>query len=181
MVFKSRFVGTNAIGYSLWREAQTGNGESGLDQELKKMCDECYSDKNRASPLRNPFDCLENHTQYICGTCGRCICIEQDPNRGLQRWNFPFKSLEIAKLYLRTADYTAKKSCGIYEIEDSKGRVSYKIFTGNEDLQIFLKKNKDKKCKLMKPVFTAGQYREYPHTEVRKLTSDEIERYMREG
>ena len=88
------------------------------------MCEECYSDENRITPLRNPLDCLENHTQYICGTCGRCICIEHDPNRGLQRWNFLFKSLEIAKYYLRTADYTTKSSCGIYEIENSKGRVS---------------------------------------------------------
>ena len=52
------------------------------------MCEECYSDENRITPLLNPLDCLENHTQYICGTCGRCICIEHDPNRGLQRWNF---------------------------------------------------------------------------------------------
>ena len=58
----------------------------------------------------NHLDCLENHTQYICGTCGRYICIEHDPHRGLQRWNFPFKSLEIAKLYLRTADYSMKMS-----------------------------------------------------------------------
>lgn len=72
------------------------------------MCEECYSDKNRITPLLNPLDCLKKHTQYICGTCGRCICIEHDENRGLQRWNFPFKSLEIAKLYLRTADYTMK-------------------------------------------------------------------------
>ena len=120
------------------------------------MCEECYSDENRITPLLNPLDCLENHTQYICGTCGRCICIEHDPNRGLQRWNFPFKSLEIAKLYLRTADYTTKSACGIYEIENSKGRVSYKIFAGNEDLHLFLKKNKDKKCKQMTPVFNAG-------------------------
>ena len=62
------------------------------------MCKECYVDNSRITPLLNPFDCLENHTQYICGTCGRCICIEHDQNRGLQRWNFPFKSLEIAKL-----------------------------------------------------------------------------------
>ena len=87
------------------------------------MCEECYSDENRITPLLNPLDCLENHTQYICGTCGRCICIEHDPNRGLQRWNFPFKSLEIAKLYLRTADYTTKSACGIYEIENNKGRL----------------------------------------------------------
>ena len=144
------------------------------------MCEECYSDENRITPLLNPLDCLENHTQYICGTCGRCICIEHDLNRGLQRWNFPFKSLEIAKLYLRTADYTTKSACGIYEIENSKGRVFYKIFAGNEDLHLFLKKNKDKKCKQMTPVFNVGEYKEYSHTEVRKLTSDEIKQYMSE-
>ena len=83
------------------------------------MCEECYSDKNRITPLLNPLDCLQKHTQYICGTCGRCICIEHDEKRRLQRWNFPFKSLEIAKLYLRVADYTIKKSCGIYEIKVS--------------------------------------------------------------
>lgn len=144
------------------------------------MCEECYSAENRITPLLNPLDCLENHTQYICGTCGRCICIERDSNRGLQRWNFPFKSLEIAKLYLRTADYTNKKACGIYEIEDGKGRLSYKIFSGNDSLIIFLKKNKDKKCKLMEPIYSAHEYKEYPNTEIRKLTSDEIIQYMSE-
>ena len=48
------------------------------------MCEECYSDENRITPLLNPLDCLENHTQYICGTCGRCICIEHDPKYSLQ-------------------------------------------------------------------------------------------------
>ena len=47
------------------------------------MCIECYSDNNRITPLLNPPDCLKNHTQYICGTCGRCICIENDPKRRL--------------------------------------------------------------------------------------------------
>lgn len=28
------------------------------------MCEECYSDENRITPLLNPLDCLENHTQY---------------------------------------------------------------------------------------------------------------------
>ena len=67
------------------------------------MCEECYVNESRITPLLNPIECLEHHTQYICGICGRCICIEHDPKRGLQRWYFPFKSLEIAKLYLRTA------------------------------------------------------------------------------
>ena len=144
------------------------------------MCIECYVNENRITPLLNPLECLKNHTQYICGTCGRCICIEHDSKRKLQRWNFPFKSLEIAKLYLRTADYTVKKCCGIYEIENSNGRKSYKIFAGNEELKLFLKKNKDKICKQMVPIFSALEYKEYSKTEVRKLTSEEVEKYMKE-
>ena len=144
------------------------------------MCPECYTNENRITPLLNPLDCLENHTQYICGTCGRCICIECDPNRGLQRWNFPFKSLEIAKLYLRTADYTVKKSCGIYELKNKKGKISYKIFKDSEDLQIYLKKNKEKSCEGMKPAFSVHEYKEYGDTQVRKLTLAEIEKYMSE-
>lgn len=144
------------------------------------MCMECYVDKNRITPLLNPVDCLENHTQYICGTCGRCICIEHDPKRGLQRWNFPFKSLEIAKLYLRTADYSMKKSCGIYEITSENGRLSYKIFADNKDLLLYLKKNEEKVCQDMKPVFIVEEYREYDNTQIRKLTSAEIRKYMLE-
>lgn len=144
------------------------------------MCKECYTDENRITPLLKPLECLQNHTQYICGTCGRCICIERAPHRGLQRWNFPFKSLEIAKLYLRVANYTMKKSCGIYEIESNKGRTSYKIFAESEDLQVFLKKNKDKTCISMKPIFSVKEYQEYSNTQVRKLTSDEIQKYLSE-
>ena len=145
-----------------------------------KMCKECYVDQNRVTPLLNPLECLENHTQYICGTCGRCICIEYDPNRGLQRWNFPFKSLEIAKLYLRTADYTEKKPCGIYELKSENGRISYKIFASNEDLKIYLKKNKGKTCEKMASVFSVEEYQEFPNTQVRKLTAEEVETYMKE-
>lgn len=144
------------------------------------MCIECYVNENRITPLLNPLECLKNHTQYICGTCGRCICIEHDSKRKLQRWNFPFKSLEIAKLYLRTADYTVKKCCGIYEIENSNGRKSYKIFANNEELKLFLKKNKDKICKQMAPIFSELEYKEYSKTEVRMLTSEEVEKYMKE-
>ena len=105
------------------------------------MCMECYVDENRITPLLNPLDCLENHTQYICGTCGRCICIEHDPKRGLQRWNFPFKSLEIAKLYLRTADYSMKKPCGIYELKNIQSILRRKIA-----YDIMLAGKKELKC-----------------------------------
>lgn len=141
------------------------------------MCEECYSDKPRITPLLNPLDCLTKHTQYICGTCGRCICIAKDDKRGLQRWNFPFKSLEIAKLYLRTADYTTKKPCGIYEIKSSNGRISYKIFVDEDGLNQYLQKNKNKVCEKMSPVFSVGKYNEFTDTQVRLLTTKEIKKY----
>ena len=144
------------------------------------VCRECYSDNNRITPLRKPMDCLHNHTQYICGTCGRCICIEKDEKRGLRRYNFPFQSMEIAKLYLRTADYIMKKACGIYEIKNSKGRVSYKIFSDANDLQKFLEKNKDKICENMLPVYSNEKYEDFPNTEVRKLSLEEIRQYISE-
>ena len=144
------------------------------------MCIECYADENRITPLINPMECLQNHTQYICGTCGRCICIQKDKKRSLQRWQFPFKSLEIAKLYLRVADYTMKKSCGIYKIKDKNGRCAYKIFADANDLLTYLQKNKTKICESTSPVFICDEYREFNGTQVRKLTHEEIERYMSE-
>lgn len=145
-----------------------------------RVCKECYSEDPRITPLLNSFECLQNHTQYICGTCGRCICIDHDERRNLQRWNFPFRTLEIAKLYLRTADFTAKKSCGIYEIKNDKGRISYKIFEDLDALKVFLAKNKNKFCKQMQPVFQNEAYQEFPNTQIRKLTQSEIDTYLTE-
>jgi len=88
--------------------------------------------------------------------------------------------MEIAKLYLRTADYIMKKSCGIYEIKNSKGRVSYKIFSDANDLQKFLEKNKDKICENMLPVYSNEKYEDFPNTEVRKLSLEEIRQYISE-
>lgn len=121
-----------------------------------------------------------NFKKYTTTRLTNTVCIEHDPKRWLQRWNFPFKSLEIAKLYLRTADYTTKRECGIYEIRNSKGRTSYKIFINVEDLKVFLNKNKDKSCESMTPVFCMSEYKEYQNTKVQKLTFQEIEKYMTE-
>ena len=139
------------------------------------MCQECYSNDSRATPKIRPRECLEHHRQYICGTCGRCICIESDKKRKVQRWNFPFKTLEIAKLYLRTADYTMKKACTIYKITNNKGRISYKIFANSTDVEKYLKINQDK---ISEPVFSLGDYKEYPNTQVRILAADEVKKYM---
>ena len=133
------------------------------------LCKECYVEQSRITPLLNPIPCLEGHTQYVCGTCGRCICIEHT-QRGLQ----------IAKLYLRSADFTMKKACGIYEIKSTKGRVFYKIFADEEALKNFLKKNKDKSCDEMKPIFSMNSYEDFTNTKVKKLDIDEVEKYLSE-
>ena len=88
--------------------------------------------------------------------------------------------LGIAKLYLRTADYSMKKPCGIYEIKSENGRLSYKIFADSEAMQLYLKNNSGKTCETMKPIFIVEEYKEYPNTQVRKLTFDEIQKYMSE-
>lgn len=68
----------------------------------------------------------------------------------------------------------------MFEIKSENGRLSYKIFAGREDLQLYLKKNKGKTCDKMKPLFIVEEYKEYADTQVRKLTSDEIQKYMSE-
>lgn len=143
-------------------------------------CKECYSEQSRITPILNPEDCLKKHTQYICGTCGRCICIETDALRGLRRWNFPFKSLEIAKLYLRVADVCMKQCCGIYEIKQNNGRIFYKIFASKEDLTTYLLKSKDKRCEHEEPIHQWDSFQEYPNTKIKKLSEDEIRKYMEE-
>ena len=65
-------------------------------------------------------------------------------------------------------------------MKSKNGRLSYKIFEDCEDLQVYLRKNKGKICETMAPVFQVEGYKEYPNTQIRKLTSDEIQKYMSE-
>lgn len=143
------------------------------------MCNECYSNQPRITPILKPEKCLSNHMQYICSTCGRCICIDKDETRGLRRWNFPFKTMEIAKLYLRVAEVSTGKCCGIYEIISDKGRKSYKIFEDKETAENYLTKNKGKQYS-MRIIYQTEQYREYKTLQIRKLDDSEIEKYLRE-
>ncbi|MEO1768528.1 hypothetical protein [Candidatus Enterococcus ferrettii] len=142
-------------------------------------CPECYSEHFRITPLLNPRDCLENHQQYICGTCGRCICIQADEKCGLRRWNFPFKTAEIARLYLRTADVTAETNCGIYEIISISGRKSYKIFPQQSDFERYLNKHNKLTIQMM-PVYQADHFEEFALAEIRHLTAEEITVYFQE-
>ncbi|WP_086348036.1 hypothetical protein [Candidatus Enterococcus clewellii] len=143
-------------------------------------CKECYSKNNRITPLSGVRDCLENHDQYICGSCGRCICIQKDEKRGVQRWYFPFRSLEIAILYLRTADVSEKRACGIYCLTDKNGRESFKIFPTRDALNSYLHKNKNKECFDNVPIYQVTPYQTFTDTEIRRLTAEEVNQYLTE-
>jgi hypothetical protein len=145
-----------------------------------KICEECYVDTPRATPLLHAQDCLENHIQYICGTCGRVICFNKDDKRQLQRWNFPFKSLDIAKLYLRTADIEKQTTCGIYEIISANGRKSYKIFENKDAVLRYLTKNKKASITSMTPLYQQDTFTTFTHSQIRKLTTKEITTYLKE-
>ncbi|GAA0117295.1 hypothetical protein [Clostridium senegalense] len=143
-------------------------------------CKECYSNNSRVTPLLKPQHCLENHTQYICSTCGRCICIHKDDKRDVYRWSFPFKTLEIAKLYLKTAEVICKDVCGIYEIIGKNNRVFYKIFYTKKDLEKYLLKNMDKVCNDNTPIYISKKYMENSNAQIRKLNNYEIKAYLKE-
>ena len=106
------------------------------------MCPECYSSYKRITPLRNPEECLAQHRQYMCSTCGRFICVSTEKH-GKFRALFPFQSLEKAKLYLRSAEVLLKKPCGIYEFENTQGRSQFKIFSSETDVELYLKKKQE--------------------------------------
>lgn len=145
-----------------------------------KECIECYAINNRATPLLGKRECLETHEQYICGTCGRCICCQKDNKRQLRRIDFPFKSVEIAQLYLRVADYLQEASCGIYEIISESGRKFYKIFADDKAFSDYLTKNKKKHADQPQALYRRSAHQAFPKTEVRMLTPKEIEAYLSE-
>lgn len=141
-------------------------------------CIECYATDPTATPILGKKDCLENHEQYICGTCGRCICCQKDPIRQLRRIDFPFKSVEIAKLYLRVADQLQQAPCGIYEIISQTGRKSFKIFVNDQAYADYLSKNKKKTTNHNQALFRHGKYQGFPKTEIRKLNQPEVDAYL---
>lgn len=146
-----------------------------------KECIECYATDPRATPLLGKRECLTEHEQYICGTCGRCICCQKDEKRQLRRIDFPFKSLEIAQLYLRVADHLHKAPCGIYEIINESGRVSYKIFENDQAYLSYLTKSKKKIPEKLDALYRKPHFQIFNKTEIRKLHQEEIERYLAEA
>ena len=143
------------------------------------QCPECYSDNPRITPLIKPEHCLKNHRQYVCSKCGRCICAQVD-QRGKFRAKFPFRTLEIAKLYLRSAEVIHEKPCGIYGLKSKNGRKFYKIFRDRMNLIDYLRRNLDKTCDKMRPLFNTEINLPAEKGQVRRLTADEVSKYLQE-
>lgn len=144
-----------------------------------QVCEECYGEDPRETPYEEEVKCLQEHTQYICGTCGRCICLERD-TRGLQKWNYPVKTLPQAKSLLRTADYSEQTNCGVYEVTSIAGRIFFRIFVDDHGFEEYLRFNPVRRSTKVRAVFRRQGFRNYPHTQIRKLTPAEVERYLKE-
>lgn len=125
------------------------------------FCKECYSENPRITPLNGARECLENHKQYICSKCGRIVCIDLGGERKA-RCFFPFKTKEIALLYLKCAEIITNSRCGIYELNK------------------FLEKHKDIKCENKTPVYINEKFAKISPEQVRYLTKDEVEKYLLE-
>jgi hypothetical protein len=144
---------------------------------VNMTCAECYSDDPRVTPILDPEKCLKTHRQYICSTCGRCICAEVDKNNKF-RARFPFKTVEIAKLYLRSAEALYEGPCEIYKINYKNGRIFYRIFKNKDDLREHLRRNPDQECETMSPLYKSPAYLPPALNQMRKLASKEIEAYL---
>ena len=142
-------------------------------------CRECYSDNPGITPLKGAEDCLRNHLQYICSTCGRVICIGP---KGVKkaRCLMPFGSLEQAKLYLKAAEIMNDGICGIYEIIYKRGEKRYRVFKNADELKKQLKSNKNIKCDNFEPVYISKKHIPVKDNQVRRLTEEEVQRYLAE-
>lgn len=142
-------------------------------------CKECYSDNPRITPLKGAEDCLKNHLQYICSTCGRVICIGPKGAKKA-RCLMPFGSLEQAKLYLKAAEIMNDSICGIYELIDKRGTNRYRVFKSEEELRKFLKSGTSVRCENFAPVYISKKHTSVKKDQIRHLTSQEVKKYLRE-
>lgn len=142
-------------------------------------CRECYSEHSRITPLKGAQDCLVNHRQYICSTCGRMICIDLKGEKRA-RCFMPFSSKEIALIYLKCAEIITEKPCGIYELIYKRGDKRYRIFQSEDELNIFLKSNGDVKCENTKPIYINEEINKVEKEQVRYIKEDEIKKYLLE-
>ena len=142
-------------------------------------CKECYSDNPRITPLKGAEDCLSNHLQYICSTCGRCVCIGPKGAKKA-RCLMPFGSLELAKLYIKAAEIMNDNVCGIYELIYRRGENRYRVFKSNQELKKQLEKNKNVKCEKYEPVYISKKHIPVSDNQIRHLNQQEVQEYLDE-
>jgi hypothetical protein len=141
-------------------------------------CTECYTDKPRITPILEPELCLRNDLQYICSSCGRCMCVDTKRTTGA-RCLQPFSSMEMAMLYLRSTEVIKEAACGIYEIMNpNTNKKSFIILAGQKDLSEFLSKNPGRFCKNNEPKYRTAKYTPPKKDQVRKLSEAEIQQYL---
>lgn len=143
------------------------------------QCTECYAENPRITPLKGAAECLQNHRQYICSQCGRMICIDLKGEKRA-RCFMPFGTLEIAMWYLKAAEILNDGPCGIYELIYKRGEKRYRIFRNQEELQEFLKGNKDVRCERSEPVYISEKYIKIKEDQIKYLETDEIAKYLTE-
>ena len=140
-------------------------------------CPECYSDNSRITPLKGAEDCLRNHLQYVCSTCGRVICIGPKGAKKA-RCLMPFGSLELVKLYIKAAEIMNDGVCGIYELIYRRGEKRYRVFKSIDDLKKHLKSNKNVKCENFDPVYISKKHTPVSEKQIRRLTDEEVQKYL---
>jgi len=59
-------------------------------------------------------------------------------------------------------------------------KIFYKIFHTEEDLESYLLKNKDKKCKDKNPIYISKKFIESSNAQIRKLNNEEVKNYINE-
>jgi hypothetical protein len=107
------------------------------------------------------------------------VCIDSGGERKA-RCFFPFKSKEIALLYLKCAEIITNSCCGIYELVYKRGDKRYKIFETEEELNKFIGKNKDISLETKYPVYITKKYKPVSDKQIKHLTKDEVEKYITE-
>jgi hypothetical protein len=142
-------------------------------------CKECYSEHSRITPIKGVEDCLRQHRQYICSTCGRIVCIDLAGEKRA-RCFMPFGSLEIALLYLKPAEILNQGLCGIYELIYKRGDKRYRIFRNVEELNKYLKSNPDVRCEKENPVYISNTYSTIKESQIKYLKESEIKIYSDE-
>jgi hypothetical protein len=142
-------------------------------------CKECYSDNPRITPLMGAEDCLRDHLQYVCSTCGRVICIGPKGAKKA-RCLMPFGSLEQAKLYLKAAEIMNDGICGIYKLIYKRGEKRYRVFKSADELKKQLRSNTNIKCEKFEPVYISEKYSSVSDHQIRHLTEKEVQKYLDE-